>query len=76
MSWLLKARRSPEGSRAIVAGTLLLAAATVFRVLPSVVPGPWLEIAAGCWSAAFLLLCALFAFSPARQEKAERIPGS
>jgi uncharacterized protein involved in response to NO len=55
MSWLLKARRMAEGSRVVVAGTLLIAAATLLRVSGS--PG----IAAGCWSAAFVLLLALFA---------------
>jgi uncharacterized protein involved in response to NO len=54
ISWLLKARRPLDGAPEIVAGTLLLAAATVCRVMD------WLAIAATCWSAAFVLLCLLF----------------
>ena len=53
-SWLLRARREPSKSIAIVAGTVLIAFATLFRVLGL------LELAAACWSAAFALLLALF----------------
>lgn len=67
MSWLLKARRVPDRSAAILVGTLLLAAATAFRLIGSFDAGPWLHIAAGCWSAAFLVLCALFAGSARRR---------
>ena len=59
-SWLLRARRAPEGSRIIVVGTLLIAAAALLRVAGAFQPGPWLYLAAACWSAAFVLLCALF----------------
>lgn len=54
-SWLLGARRF-TGHPAIIAGTLLLAAATVFRLAG----GQWLAFAAACWSAAFAALLALF----------------
>jgi uncharacterized protein involved in response to NO len=53
-SWLLRARADPSRSFGIVAGTLLIALATVFRVLGL------LEAAAACWSAAFLTLLAIF----------------
>ena len=53
-SWLLKARRDPSRSIGIVAGTSLIALATVLRV------AGLLEAAAACWSAAFLTLLAVF----------------
>lgn len=53
-SWLLKARRDPSRSIGIVAGTALVALATVLRV------AGLLEAAAACWSAAFLTLLAVF----------------
>lgn len=59
-SWLLRARRTPEGSRVIVAGTLLIAAAAILRLVGAFQAGSWLYLAAGCWSAAFALLCLLF----------------
>jgi uncharacterized protein involved in response to NO len=49
-SWLLRARGEPSRSPAIVAGTALVALATVLRVLG------YLEAAAACWSAAFVTL--------------------
>jgi uncharacterized protein involved in response to NO len=60
MSWLRQLRRPPERSRAIVSGTALLAAATVLRVLGGFHAGPWLVLAAACWSAAYLVLLVLF----------------
>ncbi|MEO8717531.1 MAG: NnrS family protein [Burkholderiales bacterium] len=61
MSWRLKARRALAGHSAVVLGTGLLAAATVLRLLGAFHPeGPWLLVAAGCWSSAFALLIALF----------------
>jgi uncharacterized protein involved in response to NO len=54
MSWLLAARRDPARSRLTVAGTLLIAAAAVLRV------SGFFTAAALCWSAAYLLLLALF----------------
>lgn len=59
-SWLLKARRAAVGATTIVLGTVLLGAATLFRVLASFHPGPWLLLAAGSWTAAFVVLLALF----------------
>jgi uncharacterized protein involved in response to NO len=59
-TWLLKARRGQAGSRAIVAGTLLVAAAALFRVLASFYPEPWLVLAAACWATAFAILLSLF----------------
>jgi uncharacterized protein involved in response to NO len=55
-SWLLRARRDPARQALIPAGTALLAAATVFRLLE----GPWLPAAALCWSLAFAALLSLF----------------
>lgn len=75
MSWLLKARRVPDRSAAILIGTLLLAAATVFRVIGSFDAGPWLHVAAGCWSAAFALLLALFARTRRRSRRGRSSPG-
>ena len=60
LSWLLRARRDPARQRLIPAGTALLAAATVFRMLE----GPWLAAAAFCWTLAFAALLALFMASP------------
>jgi uncharacterized protein involved in response to NO len=76
LSWLLKARRSPEGSRTIVAGTLLIAAAAALRLLASFHAGPWLYAAAGCWAAAFALLVWLFARTPRRSRTARSSPAS
>ena len=56
LSWLLRARRDPARQRLIPAGTALLAAATVFRMME----GPWLAPAAFCWTLAFAALLALF----------------
>lgn len=69
-SWLLKARRSGEGTAAIVSGTLLLAAATAFRLLGAFDSTRWLFAAAACWSAAFATLLALF------WRARRRLPGS
>lgn len=54
MGWLLKARAYPSRISLIVAGTLLLAAATAARVFGA------LEIAALGWSAAYAVLLAIF----------------
>lgn len=63
MSWLHKARRDPSHERASVAGTALLAVATLARLLAGL--GPWeagtlLMLAATCWSLAFALLFSLW----------------
>ncbi len=55
LSWLRTRRREPAREPLIVAGTALLAAATVLRVGFSYYAG-----AALCWSLAFALLLALF----------------
>jgi uncharacterized protein involved in response to NO len=55
LSWLLRARRDPARHGSIVWGTLGLGAATVLRLTG------YLEAAALCWSAAFLVLLLLFA---------------
>lgn len=55
-SWLLRARRDPARQVLIPAGTALLAAATVCRLLE----GPWLPAAALCWTLAFAALLSLF----------------
>jgi uncharacterized protein involved in response to NO len=68
-SWLLKARRAGQGTAAIVAGTLLLAAATAFRLLGAFGSTRWLFAAAACWAAAFALLLVLF-WRTRRQERA------
>lgn len=54
MGWLLKARAWPSRLPLVLLGTLLLAAATVARILGA------LEVAALCWSAAYATLLALF----------------
>ncbi len=54
LSWLLRARRDPARVGSIVWGTALLGAAAVLRLLDQV------QAAALCWSAAYLLLAALF----------------
>jgi uncharacterized protein involved in response to NO len=53
-AWLLKARRDPSRVPGIVAATVLMALATVFRMVS------FLELAAGCWTAAFVMLLAIF----------------
>ncbi len=53
-AWLLRARRDPSRSRIIVWGTLLIAAAALARAA-----GEYYA-AAAAWSAAFVLLLALF----------------
>ncbi len=55
LSWLLKRRRDPAREPLIVAGTLLIAAATLLRAAFA-----WYAGAAACWSAAYLLLLAIF----------------
>jgi hypothetical protein len=55
LSWLRARRRDPSREPLIVAGTALLAAATVLRAAFSYYAG-----AALCWSLAFALLLALF----------------
>lgn len=61
MSWLLRKRRDPAQCAPIVWGTVLLAAAVVFRLAGAVDPQPWLLAAALCWTAAYLLLLRVFA---------------
>lgn len=75
-SWLLRSRRTPEGSRIIVAGTLLVAAAAALRVVGAFQAGPWLYLAAGAWSAAFALLLLLFARTPRRTRTGRSSPAS
>lgn len=53
-AWLLKARRDPPRVPGIVVATVLMALATVFRMVSL------LELAAGCWTAAFVMLLAIF----------------
>jgi uncharacterized protein involved in response to NO len=53
-SWLLRARRDPARVGSIAWGTALLGAAALLRLLEQ------LPAAALCWSAAYLLLAALF----------------
>jgi uncharacterized protein involved in response to NO len=65
--WLTQARRSPASNPAIVWGTALIAASTAFRVLSAFHPLPWLLAAAACWSAAYVLLLALFWRARARR---------
>jgi uncharacterized protein involved in response to NO len=55
LSWLRARHRDPAREPLIVAGTLLLAAATVLRAALSYYPG-----AALCWCAAYALLLAIF----------------
>ena len=60
MTRLLKLRRSPASTRLPLSGTLLLAIATVLRVVAGyTAPRALLLIAALCWSAAFSLLLVL-----------------
>jgi len=59
MTWTLKARLDPSRARVTVWATMLLAAATLARVLASVdiYDRPtWLLLASFCWSSAFGLL--------------------
>lgn len=71
MTWLLKARKDPARNRAPVWGTVLLAAATLLRVLGGI-GGNHVAVlllaAALCWSGAFALLAGLLwvARKPAR----------
>lgn len=60
MSWMLRTRRAAAVSPLVCWGTGLVAAATVLRVAGSFLAGPWLLLAAACWSSAFALLLALF----------------
>lgn len=60
MSWMLRARREPGREPLVAWGTCLIAAATLLRILGAFHAGPWLELAAACWSVAFALLLALF----------------
>lgn len=55
LSWLLKRRRDPAREPLIVAGTVLIAAATLLRAGFAHYAG-----AAACWSAAYVLLLAIF----------------
>jgi uncharacterized protein involved in response to NO len=62
MTRLLKARQSPAGTPVPVAGTLLLAAATILRILAGYAigdPRALLVAASFGWSAAFVLLLAV-----------------
>jgi uncharacterized protein involved in response to NO len=59
MTWTLKARANPSRARLIVWATILIAAATVARVLAALElydRTAWLLVASACWSAAFVLL--------------------
>ena len=58
LSWLRARRRDPARQPLIIAGTLLIAAAALLRVGLAYYPG-----AAACWSAAYLLLLAIFVTS-------------
>lgn len=60
MAWMLRARHEPGRERLVTWGTGLIAAAALLRVAGAFRPGPWLELAAACWTAAFGLLLALF----------------
>ena len=69
MTRMLKARRAPARSRVPSAGTALIALATVARALAGTGTQsavPLLALAALAWSAAFALLLALIARTPAR----------
>ena len=71
---LLKARRAPAGEPLLVWGTTLIGIATACRVAAALVSGGALELltaAAGCWSAAFLILLWLIARS--RGERTEHL---
>lgn len=62
-TWIRKARREPVDFAAPIWGTILLAAATLARVLAGLGvydPVTLLVAAAACWSGAFALLLALF----------------
>jgi uncharacterized protein involved in response to NO len=59
MTWTLKARQDPARARAPVWGTLLIGAATLTRASASLGaydPLVLLQLAAACWSGAFVLL--------------------
>jgi uncharacterized protein involved in response to NO len=59
MTWTLKARQDPARARAPVWATLLIGAATLARALASLGvydPLVLLQLAAACWSGAFVLL--------------------
>lgn len=76
-TWTLRARRGLADVPLIVLGTALLAAATVLRALASFDAAggwAWIEAAAACWSAAFVLLLMVFwrCFG-ARQRHLERV---
>ncbi len=78
MSWTLRARRGLADVTLVVAGTALLAAATALRVLGSLgaaAAWPWIEAAAACWTAAFVLLLVLFwRCARAQRRRLERRP--
>ncbi|HWI37959.1 MAG TPA: NnrS family protein [Burkholderiales bacterium] len=63
LSWLRTRRRDPAREPLIVAGTVLIAAATLLRAGLA-----YHADAAACWSAAYLLLIAIFA-------RAQKAPG-
>lgn len=77
-TWTLRARRGLADVPLIALGTALLAAATALRVLaPFAEPGAawaWIEAAAACWSAAFVLLLVVFwRCAGARRRHLERV---
>ena len=77
-TWTLRARRGLADVPLIALGTALLAAATTLRVLaPFAAPGAawaWIEAAAACWSAAFVLLLVVFwRCAGARRRHLERV---
>jgi uncharacterized protein involved in response to NO len=68
MTWLRKARQDPARAALPIWGTVLIAAATLARVLAGLGvydPRTLLLVAASCWSGAFALLLVLFARSRA-----------
>jgi uncharacterized protein involved in response to NO len=73
MTWTLKARLDPSRSRATVWATVLVALATLARVLASVdvySRSAWLILASLCWSSAFVLL--LIQLARIRAQRNER----
>ncbi len=64
MFWSLKARRPQPETMFVVPGTLLIAAATIVRVLGAFQARTWLYAAAACWALAYGLLILLFWRNP------------
>ncbi|TXC66293.1 NnrS family protein [Piscinibacter aquaticus] len=76
-TWTLRARRGLADVPLITLGTVLLAAATGLRVRASFDAArawAWIEAAAVCWSAAFVLLLVIFwRCAAARRRHLERV---